>query len=134
MNTVMRDVASDGIFLCVSICKARKYPANHGSKMDDGICLEGMPLLTDAALKALRPREKSYKITDRAGMYVLVSPAGTLSFRLDYRLHGRRETVVLGKHSPTGLSLARAREKCIDARRAIGFSCDREAAREAASP
>ena len=77
-------------------------------------------MLTDAALKALRPKEKSYKVTDRDGMYVVVSPAGTLSFRLDYRLHGRRETVVLGKYGPTGLSLARAREKCIDARRAIG--------------
>ncbi|OSJ09388.1 integrase [Bradyrhizobium canariense] len=77
-------------------------------------------MLTDAALKALRPKEKSYKVTDRDGMYVVVSPAGTLSFRLDYRLHGRRETVVLGKYGPTGLSLARAREKCIDAKRAVG--------------
>ena len=54
--------------------------------MADGICLEGKTLLTDAALKALRPKEKSYKVTDRDGMYVVVSPAGTLSFRLDYRL------------------------------------------------
>jgi integrase len=53
-------------------------------------------------------------------MYALVTPGGTVSLRLDYRLHGRRETVVLGKYGPTGLSLARAREKCIDARRAIG--------------
>lgn len=88
--------------------------------MADGIYLEGKFLLTDAALKALRPKEKSYKVTDRDGMYVVVSPAGTLSFRLDYRLHGRRETVVLGKYGPTGLSLARAREKCIDAKRAVG--------------
>jgi len=76
-------------------------------------------LLTDAALKALKPKEKLYKITDRDGMYVLVTPNGTLSFRLDYRLNGRRETVVFGKYGPTGLSLARAREKCIDAKRAI---------------
>ena len=76
-------------------------------------------MLTDAALKALKPKEKLYKITDRDGMYVLVTPNGTLSFRLDYRLNGRRETVVFGKYGPTGLSLARAREKCIDAKRAI---------------
>ena len=116
----MRDAASDGIFLCPSVCKTKRSPVKRGSKVADGIHLEGKSLLTDAALKALRPKEKSYKITDRDGMYVLVSPAGTLSFRLDYRLHGRRETVVLGKYGPTGLSLARAREKCIDARRAIG--------------
>ena len=76
-------------------------------------------MLTDAALKALKPKEKLYKVTDRDGMYVLVTPNGTLSFRLDYRLNGRRETVVFGKYGPTGLSLARAREKCIDAKRAI---------------
>lgn len=76
-------------------------------------------MLTDVALKALKPREKPYKVTDRDGMYVHVTPTGGLSFRLDYRLHGRRETVHLGKYGPAGLSLARAREKCIDARRAI---------------
>ena len=76
-------------------------------------------MLTNAALKALKPKEKLYKVTDRDGMYVLVTPNGSLSFRLDYRLNGRRETVVFGKYGPTGLSLARAREKCIDAKRAI---------------
>ena len=76
-------------------------------------------MLTDVALKALRPKQKAYKITDRDGMYVHVTPTGAVSFRLDYRLNGRRETVYLGKYGPAGLSLARAREKCIDARRAI---------------
>jgi hypothetical protein len=50
-------------------------------------------MLTDVALKALKPREKPYKVTDRDGMYVHVQPTGGLSFRLDYRRHGRRETV-----------------------------------------
>src|SRR5271169_551952 len=77
-------------------------------------------MLTDIALKALKPREKVYKVADRDGMYVHVTPQGAVSFRLDYRLNGRRETVYLGKYGPSGLSLARAREKCIDARRAIG--------------
>ncbi|TWB14246.1 uncharacterized protein DUF4102 [Nitrospirillum amazonense] len=55
-------------------------------------------MLTDAALKALKPQEKIYKVTDRDGMYVRVAPSGSLSFRLDYRLNGRRETVYLGKY------------------------------------
>ena len=76
-------------------------------------------MLTDAALKHLRPKEKNYKVTDRDGMYVLVRPSGTLSFQLDYRMNGRRETVTFGKYGPAGLSLARARELCIDAKRAI---------------
>jgi Arm DNA-binding domain len=52
-------------------------------------------------------------------MYVLVKPSGTLTFRLDYRMNGRRETVTFGKHGPMGPSRARARELCIDAKRAI---------------
>ncbi len=94
-------------------------------------------MLTDAALKHLKPKEKTYKVTDRDGMYVLVRPSGTLTFRLDYRMNGRRETVTFGKYGPAGLSLARARELCIDAKRAImrgAIAGDRKAAREAPPP
>jgi Arm DNA-binding domain len=38
---------------------------------------------------------------------------------MDYRLNGRRETLYLGKYGSDGISLARAREKRIDARRSI---------------
>jgi integrase len=76
-------------------------------------------MLTDTALRALKPRTKPYKITDRDGMYVHVASNGTKTFRLDYRLHGRRETVSFGRYGPSGLSLALAREKCIDAKRAV---------------
>src|SRR3546814_2512688 len=76
-------------------------------------------MLTDAALKHLKSKDKLYKVTDRDGMYVLVRPSGTLTFQLDYRMNGRRETVTFGKYGPAGLSLARARELCIDAKRAI---------------
>ena len=40
-------------------------------------------MLTDAAIKALKSREKSYKVTDRDGMYLLVMPSSAIpSFRL----------------------------------------------------
>ena len=58
-------------------------------------------------------------MTDRDGMYALVSTKGSVSFRLDYRMNGRRETLTIGKYGPADLSLARARELCIDAKRAI---------------
>ncbi len=76
-------------------------------------------MLTDTALKSLKPKGKPYKVSDRDGMYVVVAPSGTVTFRLDYRLNGRRETVTLGQYGPAALSLARAREKTIDARRAV---------------
>jgi len=89
-------------------------------------------VLTDTALKNLKPREKAYKVADRDGMYVHVTPSGSITFRYDYRLNGRRETLTIGKYGPSGVSLARAREKCLDARRAVadGLSPAQEKQRE----
>ena len=89
-------------------------------------------MLTDAAIKALRTRDKPYKVTDRDGMYVVVQPSGTIVFRFDYRMHNRRETLTLGRYGAAGISLARAREKLIDAKRSImeGLSPAQEKQRE----
>jgi integrase len=76
-------------------------------------------MLTDIALKKLKPRDKPYKVTDRDGMYVTVFPAGTITFRFDYRISNRRETLTLGRYGPDGLTLSTAREKCIAARNAL---------------
>lgn len=76
-------------------------------------------MLTDTAIKALKAQKKLYKVSDRDGMYVVVQPSGAIVFRYDYRLNGRRETLTLGRYGPDGLSIARAREKLIDAKRAI---------------
>lgn len=76
-------------------------------------------MLTDTAIKALKRKQKLYKVSDRDGMYVVVQPTGAIVFRYDYRLNGRRETLTLGRYGPEGLSLARARERLIDAKRAI---------------
>ncbi len=59
-------------------------------------------MLTDVAIKDLKSKEKDYKVADR-GMYVHVTTKGALSFRMDYRLNGRRETIYLGKYGPDGL-------------------------------
>ncbi len=89
-------------------------------------------MLTDAGIKALKPKDKLYKVVDRDGMYVVVNPSGAVAFRYDYRLNGRRETLTLGRYGASDLSLARAREKLIDAKRAIleGRSPAREKQRE----
>lgn len=76
-------------------------------------------MLTDPALKMLKSKNKPYEVSDRDGMYAHVAKSGTITFRYDYRLNGRRETLVLGKYGPSGLSLAGAREKCIDAHRTV---------------
>ena len=45
-------------------------------------------MLTDTALKALKQKAKAYKVADRDGMYVHVTPTGRKSFRYDYRING----------------------------------------------
>lgn len=76
-------------------------------------------MLTDTALKNLKPRERLYKVSDRDGMYATISPGGTITFRYDYRLNGRRETLTLGRYGADGISLAKARERVLEARRAV---------------
>lgn len=57
--------------------------------------------LTEAKLRELQPGERAYKVSDGGnGLYVVVSPSGSRSFRYDYRLGGRRETLTIGRHEP----------------------------------
>ena len=76
-------------------------------------------MLTDTKLKSLKPQDKIYKVADRDGMYVAVLTSGTVSFRYDYRINGRRETLTIGKYGPDGISLAEAREALIEAKKTL---------------
>lgn len=56
-------------------------------------------MLTESKLAALKPTEdgKARKVADRDGLYVFITPSGSRSFRWDYRLNGRRETLTVGR-------------------------------------
>jgi integrase len=74
-------------------------------------------MLSDGTLRGLKAKATAYKVADRDGMYVTVSPKGTITFRLDYRLNGRRETLTMGRYgAKDGISLLMARERCMEAR------------------
>ncbi len=64
-------------------------------------------------------KDKLYKVADRDGMYVSVATTGQITFRYDYRLNGRRETLTIGSYGADGLTLAEARERCIAARKHV---------------
>lgn len=76
-------------------------------------------MLTDLALRNLKPRTTLYKVADRNGMYAAITPTGAISFRYDYRINGRRETLTIGRYGYGGISLAAAREKLLAARRLL---------------
>lgn len=74
-------------------------------------------MLTETKLKSIKPADKLYKVSDRDGLYVAVLVSGTLSFRYDYKISNRRETLTLGKYGE--ITLAEAREKLVEAKKLI---------------
>ncbi len=63
--------------------------------------------LTDAKIRAAKPDAKSYKLTDGAGLHLLVHTNGSKYWRLRYRHLGKEKTLALGLYPDTSLSEAR---------------------------
>ena len=59
-------------------------------------------MLSDGTLRGLKPGATNYTVADRDWTYVTVSPKRTITFRLDYRLNGRRETLTVGQSGAAG--------------------------------
>lgn len=91
-------------------------------------------VLTDTKIRSLKPTGKLYKVSDRDGLYVAVTAAGAISFRYNYKINGRQETLTIGTYGIGGLTLAQAREKQLEARKLVqeGKSPAREKVRSKA--
>lgn len=76
-------------------------------------------MLTDTKLRNLKATGKLYKVADRDGLYVAVTPSGTISFRYNYRINSRQETLTLGRYGIGGITLAEARERLLQAKKQI---------------
>lgn len=88
-----------------------------------------MPL-TDVAVRAAKPRERSYKLADGQGMYLEVMPNGSKYWRLKYRIGGKEKRMALGVYPAVSLLEARkAREAIKDTLRA-GLDPSHEKKRE----
>ncbi|QGZ62475.1 tyrosine-type recombinase/integrase [Paraburkholderia acidisoli] len=81
-----------------------------------------MPLLTDAAVRGLKAREKPYKVSDSGGMYLYVLPTGAKYWRLAYRLAGRQKTFAIGVYPE--VTLAEARESRDSAKKLVKAGID----------
>ena len=84
--------------------------------------------LTDTAIRAAKPAEKQQKLFDAKGLYLLITPGGTKSWRLKYHFQGKEKLISLGTYPAT--SLKEAREKAIEARKAIENGIDPSAQRK----
>ena len=66
-------------------------------------------MLTDAKVRAAKPRPKPYKLTDASRLYLLVTPGGGKLWRWNYEYDGKQKSMAFGAHPR--VSLADAREK-----------------------
>lgn len=64
--------------------------------------------LTDTAIRAIKPREKAFKVADEKGLYLLVSPAGGRLWKLKFRTAtGIEKKLSLGSYPEISLKDAR---------------------------
>jgi len=87
------------------------------------------PLLTETAIKSVKPAEKARKIYDERGLFLFVPPTGARLWRMKYKLGGREKLLALGEwpHTP----LKRARERRDEVRRLLADGIDPAAKKKA---
>lgn len=67
--------------------------------------------LTDVQIRNAKPKDKPYKLSDGAGLYLLVSPAGGKGWRLKYLFQGTEKLLSLGNYPEVGLQEARKKRE-----------------------
>lgn len=65
-------------------------------------------VLTVKSIEALQARDKTYKVADGAGLYLLVSTTGSKTWRFKYRFDGKENVLTIGDAALVGLAEARA--------------------------
>ncbi len=63
--------------------------------------------LNDTKIRSLKPSEKSFKVSDSHGLYLLVNPSGSRLWYLKYRINGKESRLGLGAYPDVSLSDAR---------------------------
>lgn len=84
--------------------------------------------LSDAAIRKAKPGAKPRKLSDGAGLYLLLNPTGSKLWRLKYRVRGREKLLALGTYPE--VSLAAARDSCVSARKKLAEGIDPSAERK----
>ena len=78
--------------------------------------------LTENQLKALKPKDKPYKLADERGLYVEVAPTGGKLWRYRYRIGKVEKKLSIGTYPD--LSLKQARQAALEARMVVSKGGD----------
>jgi integrase len=88
--------------------------------------------LSDAAIRAAKPRAKPFRLFDGTGLYLDVQPSGSKLWRLKYRFAGKEKRLALGAWPE--VSLAEARRRRAEARQTLAMGIDPGAAGRRTAP
>lgn len=64
-------------------------------------------MLTNVQIQKAKPKDKPYKLTDSAGLYILVHPNGSKYWRMKYRFDGKEQLLSIGVYPDVSLLQAR---------------------------
>lgn len=78
--------------------------------------------LSDAQCRTAKPKEKSYKIFDRGGLYLEVNSSGSKYWRIKYRFNEKETRMSLGSYPSVGLAEARRQQEIIKEQLKSGVS------------
>ncbi len=85
--------------------------------------------LTDTAVRNARPGDRPRKLFDGDGLYLFVSPTGHRAWRFKYYIQGQEKHLHFGRYPE--ISLKAARERRLEARRALEMGKDPRAIQKA---
>jgi len=88
-------------------------------------------MISEARVRAAKPAQKTYRLTDARGLYLQVTPTGGRYWRFNYRFDGKQKTLALGTYPD--VPLAKARERLEEARRLLADGEDPSAVKQAIS-
>jgi len=84
--------------------------------------------LNDTKCKNLKPTDKTQKVSDGDGLYLMVYPHGSKIWQFMYSYLGRRQTISFGKYP--AISLSEARRLRIEAREQLAKGLNPSAIRK----
>ncbi|HEV7341416.1 MAG TPA: Arm DNA-binding domain-containing protein [Sphingopyxis sp.] len=88
-------------------------------------------MLTNLALKALKPEPKPYKKSDGGGLFILVEANGSKLWRFTYRHKGKQKLLSGGRFPQVSLVEARAWREMMKHQLALGLDPSEERRKEA---
>lgn len=87
---------------------------------------KGTNMLTNIAIKALKPASKPYKKSDGGGLFILVQPNGGKTWRFAYRFDGKQKLLSGGPFPKTTLLDARSWRDMMKHQLALGMDPSQE--------